>query len=193
MDKTYEYNENLAITDEDTHKALVSHFNQIQEFAENKKFEWEDELIPEENYCITFDFDEWLENSLFSMKKNYELFKEEEPENLKENTIDYVNQIKDYIDGFLLGPTALYNRKSIEAKTYKVEGENFDEIVKFVKELKENNEMVFLYEVSYTPGRTETLVVEKKHGSTNYTETYPQSVALYKVRYGVVNNDIENS
>ena len=184
MTKTYEYNENLAIADEDIHKALVSHFNQIQEFVENKKFEWEYEPIPEENYCITFDFDEWLENSLSSMKKNYELFKEEEPENLKENTIDCVNQIKDYIDGFLLGPTALYNRKSIEAKTYKVGGENFDEIVKFVKELKENNKMVFLYEVSYTPARTETLVVEDEYGKM----TYPQLVAFYRVRYGVVND-----
>jgi hypothetical protein len=187
MTKTYEYNENLAITDEDTHKALVSHFNQIQEFVNNKKFEWEDEEIPEENYCITFDFDEWLEDTIPYMKKNYEYFKEEEPKNLKENTIDYVNQIKDYIDGFLLGPTALYNRKSIEAKTHKVAGKNFDEIVKFVKELKENNKTVFLYEISYTPERTETLVVEKKHGSTNYTETYPQSVAFYKLRYAILN------
>ena len=184
MTKTYEYNENLVITDEDTHKALVSYFNQIQEFGENKKFEWEDEEIPEENYCITFDFDEWLKNTLSNMKKNYEYFKEEEPENLKENTIGYVNQIKDYVDGFLLGPTALYNRKSIEAKTYKVVGENFDEIVKFVKELKENNKKVFLYEVSYTPGRTETLVVEDEYGKM----TYPQSVDFYKVRYGVVND-----
>ena len=183
MTKTYEYNENLAIADEDIHKALVSHFNQIQEFAENKKFEWEYEPIPEENYCITFDFDEWLENSLSSMKKNYELFKEEEPENLKENTIGYVNQIKDYIDGFLLGPTALYNRKSVEAKTYKVVGENFDEIVKFVKELKENNKMVFLYEVSYTPGRTEEFVIE----TGNVKEIYPKTIDLYKVRYAILN------
>ena len=184
MTETHEYNENLAITNEDTHKALVSHFNQIQEFGENKKFEWEDEPIPEENYCITFDFDEWLENSLSSMKKNYELFKEEEPENLKENTIGYVNQIKDYIDGFLLLPVVLYNRKVIEAKTYKVVGKNFDEIVKFVKELKENNKTVFLYEVSYSPKRTETLVVEDEYGKM----TYPQSVDYYKVRYGVVND-----
>jgi len=184
MTKTYEYDENLAITDEDTHKALVSHFNQIQEFGENKKFEWEDEPIPEENYCITFDFDEWLENTLSNMKKNYEYFKEEEPENLKENTIGYVNQIKDYIDGFLLGPTALYNRKSIEAKTYKVVGENFDEIVKFVKELKENNKTVFLYEVSYTPGRTEEFVIE----TGNAKNFYPKTIDLFKLRYGVVND-----
>ena len=184
MTKTHEYNENLAITNEDTHKALVSHFNQIQEFGENKKFEWEDEEIPEENYCITFDFDEWLVDTLSIMEKNYEYFKEENPENLKENTIGYVNQIKDYIDGFLLGPTALYNRKSIEAKTYKVAGKNFDEIVKFVKELKENNEMVFLYEVYYTPGRTEEFVIE----TGNVKEIYPKTIDLFKLRYGVVND-----
>lgn len=181
MTKTYEYNENLAITDEDTHKILVSHFNKIQEFGENKKFEWEDEPIPEKYYGITFDFDEWLENTLSFMKRNYEYFKEEEPKNLKENTIDYVNQIKDYIDGFLLLPVVLYNRKIIDTKTHKVSGDNFDEIVKFVKELKENNEMVFLYEVSYTPARTETLVVEDEYGKM----TYSQSVNFYKVRYGV--------
>jgi len=181
MTETYEYNENLAITDEDTYKALVSHFNKIQEFGENKKFEWEDEPIPEKDYGITFDFDEWLENTLSFMKRNYEYFKVDEPENLKENTIDYVNQIKDYIDGFLLLPVVLYNRKSINTKTHKVSGDNFDEIVKFVKELKENNEMVFLYEVSYTPARTETLVVEDEYGKM----TYSQSVNFYKVRYGV--------
>jgi hypothetical protein len=184
MTKTYEYNENLAITDEDTHKAVVSHFNQIQEFAENKKFEWEYEPIPEENYCITFDFDEWLVDTLSNMKRNYEYFHEEKPENLKEDTIGYVNQIKNYIDGFLLGPTALYNRKSIEVKSHKVVGENFDEIVKFVKELKENNKTVFLYEISYTPERTEEFVIE----TGNVKEIYPKTVDFYKVRYGVVND-----
>ena len=70
---------------------------------------------------------------------------------------------------------------------FKVSGENFDEIVKFVKELKENNKTMLLYEISYTPPRTETLVVGKKHRSTNYTETYPQSVAFYKLRYVILN------
>jgi hypothetical protein len=184
MTKNYEYNENLAITDEDTHNALVSHFNQIQEFANNKKFEWEDEPIPEEDYAITFDFDEWLENTLSFMKKNYECFKQEEPKNLKENTIGYVNQIKDYIDGYLLLPVVLYNRKVIEAKTYKIQGNNFDGVIECVKQLKENNKMVFLYEVSYTPGRTEELVIE----TGNVKEIYPKTVDFYKVRYGVVSD-----
>ena len=41
--------------------------------------------------------------------------------------------------------------------------------------------MVFLYEVSYTPARTETLVVEDEYGKM----TYSQLVAFYRVRYGV--------
>jgi hypothetical protein len=185
MTKTYEYNENLAITDEDTHKALVSHFNQIQELGTNKKFEWEDEPIPEENYCITFDFDVWLENTLSFMKQNYQHFHEEIPENLKEDTIGCVNEIKDYIDGFLLGPTALYNRKSIEVKSYKNVGENFDEIVKYVRELKKNNKMVFLYEISKSPLRPREIIIETKTGK----EIYPKSDSIfYKVRYGVVND-----
>jgi hypothetical protein len=168
MTKTYEYNENLVITNEDTHSALVSHFNQIQELGTNKKFEWEDETIPEENYNITFDFDEWLENAVTILDKYFERWSYEKPENLKEDTINYTNQIKNYVDGFLLGPTALYNRKSIEVKSYKNVGENFDEIVKFVKELKENNKLLFLYEVSKTPS----------------TETYG---SFYRVRYSILN------
>ncbi len=184
MTKTHEYNENLAITNEDTHKALVSHFNQIQEFGENKKFEWEDEPIPEENYCITFDFDEWLEDTLSNIEEECEMFHYEKPKNIKEDIIGYSNQIKNYIDGFLLGPTALYNRKIVEVKSYKVIGENFDEIVKYVKELKENNTKVFLYEISYTPGRTEEFVIE----TGNVKEIFSKTVDFYKVRYGVVND-----
>jgi len=178
MTKTYEYNVNLAIADEDTHNALVSHFNKIQKLAENKKFEWEDEEIPEENYGITFDFDVWLEYALSDMEGCYNLYQQETPKNLKENTIDYVNQIKDYIDGFMLMPIVLYNRKSIEAQSCKTVGENFDEVVEFVKELKENNKMVFLYEISNSPLYAQGVVVE----------TGKTFNSFYKVRYGVVND-----
>ena len=184
MTKTYEYNENVAIMDTETHNALVSHFNKIQKLAENKKFEWEDEQIPEENYGITFDFDEWLEYSLSNMEKNYEFCHEEIPENLKENTINYVNQIKDYIDGFLLKPAALYNHKMFGWQSYKIKGKNFDEIVKVVKELKENNETVFLYEIFYSPGRTEDVVIETEDSK----QTFLKCVDSFKLFYGVVNH-----
>jgi hypothetical protein len=184
MTKTYEYNENAAIMDTDTHNALVSHFNQIQKLAENKKFEWEDEQIPEENYGITFDFDEWLEYALSDMEKSYEFCHEEIPENLKENTINYVNQIKDYIDGFMLIPVTLYNHKMVGAESYKVVGKNFDEIIKFVKELKENNKMVFLYMIFYSPKRTEDTVIETE----NSKQIFLKSVDSFRLRYGVVNH-----
>jgi hypothetical protein len=178
MTKTYEYNENLAVMDEDTHNALVSHFNKIQKLAENKKFEWEDEEIPEENYGITFDFDVWLECVLSDMEESYKRYRQETPENLKENTIDYVNQIKDYIDGFMLMPVVLYNRKMIESQSYKTVGDNFDEVVEFVKELKENNKTVFLYEISNSILYAQGVVVE----------TGKTFNSFYKVRYGVVND-----
>jgi hypothetical protein len=43
MTTTHEFNQNIIFTNKETHKALVSHFNQIEEIAKNKKFEWEDE------------------------------------------------------------------------------------------------------------------------------------------------------
>lgn len=187
MTKNYEYNENLVITDEDTHKALVSHFNQIENIAKSKKFEWEDEQIPEEHFGITFDFDEWL--NLYVDNYN-DVHLEEKPENLKEDTIGYVNQIKDYIDGFMLQPVVLYNRNSFAAKSYRIETENFDEIVDFMKNLKEEYGTVLLYEISYTPQRTDTTVVEKKHGNTDYTETRYPANAFYKIRYGLVENGL---
>ena len=185
MTKTYEFNENLAIADNETHDAVVSHFNQIEEFANNKKFEWEDEPIPEDNYCVTFDFDEWLNDALEYTNKFYVTSYYDKPENLKEDIIGYYNQIKEYFDGFLLGPTALYKKHSIEAKTHTVEGENFDKIVEFARELKETNDFVFLYQIYRVPQRMEEIVIK----GTDWTGTYPKtSNSYYKLRYGVVND-----
>ena len=182
MTKNYEYNENLVITDEDTHTALVSHFNQIENIAKSKKFEWEDEQIPEEHYGITFDFDEFLEDTLISLDETYKFYHHKKPENLKENTISYINQIKDYIDGFMLQPVVLYNRNVFVAKSHKTETENFDEIVDFMKNLKEEYGTVFLYEIYWSPQRTEKVIYG---GITHYPEN-----AFYKIRYGVVYNGL---
>jgi hypothetical protein len=187
MIKNYEYNQNLAITNEDTYNALVSHFNQIQEFSNNKKFEWEDESIPEENYNIIFDFDEWLETGLKTCKVYSSLENDDlkEDENLKEDMINYVNQIKDYIDGFLLESHALYNRKSFLTESYSVVGDYFDEIVRYMKELKKNNKMVFLYYIRKTTPRPNQDIIETKTGKITYPTIY--SVG-YKIGYGVVND-----
>jgi CRISPR/Cas system-associated protein Cas5 (RAMP superfamily) len=72
----------------------------------------------------------------------------------------------------------------VSAESYKVVGNNFDEIVKFVKEHKENNKMVFLYEIFYNPGRTEDTVIETE----NSKQTFLKSVDFFRLRYGVVND-----
>jgi hypothetical protein len=181
MTNTHEYNENLVFTNEETHKALVSHFNQIEEISKNKKFEWEDEELTE-TYGITYDFDEWFSYLKKINLEEYTRWYYEVPENLDDDLINYANQLKDYVDGFLLGAVGMLQGKSFEAKTYKAH--TFDEIVEHMKEVRQNNQMVFLYLVYEKTKCLEEVVVEEN----GYTRTIPQDLSVYyKVCYGVLN------
>ena len=177
MTKNYEYNQNLVFTNEETHKALVSHFNQIEEIAKNKKFEWEDEELTE-TYGITFDFDEWFSQMKEWTLQEYIMWKYEVPENLDNVLMNYANQLKDYIDGFLLGPTGMYQGKSFGAETYKAE--TFNGIVEHMKQVRQNNQVVFLLQVFQKTQIPEEVVEDDM--------IYPQDLSIsYKVRYGVLN------
>lgn len=182
MTKAHEFNQNLAFTNEETHKALVSHFNQIQDIVKNKKFEWEDEELTE-TYNITYDFNEWLKEKERFIKEyiNDSVFPEHcsDLQDTLNNLVEYIDQLKDYVDAFLLGPTGMYNGKAIEAKTVKSHTKEFNEVVEFVKELKENNKMVFLYEITENKVRPNDIEIDGV--------TYPQDLStFYKVRYGVL-------
>jgi hypothetical protein len=179
MTKNYEYSENLAFTDSDAHSAIVSHFNKIAEIAENKRFEWEDEKIPEENFGITYDLDEWLHVNMDFLAVYH--YPNDLPENLKEYTISYVDQLKEYIDGFMLLPCVMFNGRGVEGKSCKTSEDNFDEVVKFMRDLKENNKMVFLYQISRNYMRN----VETKIGNVTYFPTK----GFYTLRYAVIEND----
>ncbi len=179
MTKTHEYHENLALTNEETHKALVSHFNQIENIAKTKKFEWEDGEPTTETYNITYDFDEWISVLKELNLREYTYWYYEVPENLDTDLINYTNQLKDYVNGFLLGPVGMYQGKSFNAKTYK--GQTFDEIVEHMKEVRQNNQLVFLYQVFEQTQRPKGFVVDGA--------TLPQDLSVsYKVRYGVLND-----
>jgi hypothetical protein len=96
MTKEFKYNAKRVFTDDETHKAVVSHFDKIEKEGTDKRFEWEDEEIPEEHFGITSDFNEWNERvlSLYLSQSDYNAGMEIET--------DVVNQLKPYIDGFLL-------------------------------------------------------------------------------------------
>jgi hypothetical protein len=179
MTKTHEYNENLAITNEDTHKALVSHFNQIEDIAKNKKFEWEDEELTE-TYNITYDFDEWFSQLEDLINKDwYERYHYIVPENLHNDLMDYANQLKDYVNGFLLGPCGMYQGKSFDIKRYYLD--TFDEIVEHMKQVRQNNQMVFLCKVYQQTKRPEEVVLDDG--------TYPQDLyEYYFIQYGILND-----
>ena len=182
MTKTHEYNKNLVFANEETHKALVSHFNQIEEIAKNKKFEWEDEELTE-TYGITFDFDEWFSYLKKINLEEYTRWYYEVPKNLDDDLMNYANQLKDYVDGFLLGAVGKLQGKSFDAKTY--EAHTFDEIVEHMKEVRQNNQLVFLLQAFQQTKRPEEVVVEEN----GYTITHSQKFSTYyRVRYGVLND-----
>jgi len=169
------YNPNLAITDNHIHTKLVSHFNKIAEIANNKKFEWDDEERPEENYGITYNFDKWLE-SIANEIARYES-KNLSLTNIKENTTNYVEQIKNYIDGFMIESVGIYNRNIVQTLSKRIPGENFDEVVKVVKELKENHKTLFLRSIFKTSLISDILDIDREKTFKHY----------YTIRYGIEN------
>lgn len=122
---------------------------------------------------ITSDFDRWYSNN-----KTYVLEILENvnsvSENIDEKLLKYGNKLKEYVDGFLLVPVCLYEETPIIVKT--IATNTFDEIVEFMKELRENNKLVFLY-----------MVYEIDMKPTE-NDTVQEPYSLYKLRYGVLND-----
>lgn len=124
---------------------------------------------------ITSDFDRWFCNN-----KNYVLellghnLIDAVPKNLDEQLLEYGNQLKNYVDGFMLNPVCLYEETPVVAKTIAMD--TFDEIVEFMKELRENNKLRFLY------------MVYKIDIEPTEDDAAQEPYSVYKLRYGVVND-----
>ena len=122
---------------------------------------------------ITSDFDRWISNN-----KNYVLeilgnrWINSVPENLDEELLEYGNKLKDYVDGFLLQPVCRYEETPVIAKT--ISKNTFGEIVEFMKELRENNKLVFLY------------MVYKIDGEPAENDNQQETISVYKLRYGIL-------
>lgn len=160
---------------------ILQRYNQIEEIAKNKKFEWEDEELTE-TYNITYDFDEWLSQVENFLKKDYyERYHYIVPENLHNDLINYANQLTDYVNGFVLGQTGMYQGKSFSIKRY--DFDTFDEIVEHMKQVRQNNQMVFLYQVYQQTQRPEEIVIEVN----GCTSIIPQDLSVYYVVcYGII-------
>lgn len=183
MTQTHKFNENLALTNKETFEALVSHYNEIEDIAKNKKFEWEDEGVPEEEYGITYDFNEWLDTC-------EKLVKEESEYNKKtvysrEEIVEDVNHIKDYIDGFLLMPVGIYNHKAIMAQSKQFDTHDFEQVVEYVKNVKSENQKIFLYGLYKREQIGKEFTVQRED---SVTITYHPKPANYLIRFAVYND-----
>jgi hypothetical protein len=129
-----------------------------------------------ETCFITFNFDEWFNLLEVDIKRD---IKFDAPENLLDNLLNYANQLKDCVDGFALAPVGMYNGKLFTAEVRK--RDTFGEIVEYMKEVRQNNQLVFLYQVFEQTKRPKEIVVDDA--------TYPQDLSIcYVVRYGVLND-----
>ena len=187
MIQEHEFNENLALTNKETFEALVSHYNKIEDIAKNKKFEWEDGGVPEEEYGIAYDFNEWLDTceKLVKEESEYKRFPEKTVYSREEITED-VNHIKDYIDGFLLMPFGIYNHKAIMAQSKQFDTHDFGQVVEYVKNVKSENQKVFLYGLYKRAEITEEITFDLGHGMS---ATIPPKPAYYLIRFAVYNEN----
>ena len=95
-------------------------------------------IMTEEPKSYTTDIDLWW-NTVVSYNLS-ELMVE------RDEILEYVNHIIEYIDAFMLSPVIKYENHIVAAKSRgNSDGEDFNEVVEFFKDLKNNNEKVFLY------------------------------------------------
>lgn len=124
-------------------------FSKILEFYGNKKFEWEDEELPEEYYNVTLDFNEWVSDRIDFL---VEYRKQCIPGTMatdhsidREFYIERIGPVMSYIEGYMLGPTGIYGGKTLEAST-KVFN-TLDEMISYITELATDNKKIFLNDV----------------------------------------------
>lgn len=185
MEQEHIFNENLAITNSETSNALIDRFNKIQEISDNKKWEWEDEPLPEKEAFIIYDKNEWVKLILEydqNLQSDQNL-----PEELKlllgKSNPDQVDDcIENYIDGFMTAPYAIYNSKSLESVT--AIADNFDDVKLFLKNLKANNDKVFLYEFE----KIKVKNLGQFNGKPDILPDDMEPVIRYKIRYGLYNH-----
>ena len=72
-------------------------------------------------------------------------------------------QLQDYIDLFVMSPISVYEGTVIPAKIRKTFGDDFNEVIDLMKELKQNNKKIFLYML---------YKVKEKSGSFHYVIRY---------------------
>lgn len=94
-----------------------------------------------ETYGILYDFDEWMYPKDIYGKTYCKVAK---------NLIEYTKQLRHYFDGFLLVSVAMHKGQVITAKSVKSNTLDLYEVIEFLKELRQNNKMIFLYQIEET-------------------------------------------
>jgi len=68
----------------------------------------------------------------------------------RDEILEYINQIIEYIDVFMLMPVIKFENNVVSAKSRITTNGNFNEVIEFIKQEKTENEKVFLYMIYKT-------------------------------------------
>lgn len=85
------------------------------------------------------------------------------------------------IAGYMVQPVALYNGKPLAAKVYSYEN---------IEDVKNIEGKIFLYEITYFPKKPQYFSYDEKTLSPIANETLQFSIPKWKVRYGIVEENI---
>jgi len=77
----------------------------------------------------------------------------------------------------MIESVGIYNRNIVQTLSKRIPGENFDEVVKVVKELKENHKTLFLRSIFKTSLISDILDIDREKTFKHY----------YTIRYGIEN------
>ena len=175
---------NSIYTDSEAYESLIQHFNQIAKIGENKKFEWEDEELPEKEYNTGTDFQKWMEQIAYEYQQDLEYAERQGSASslLKitpEKTVELFEPIKEYFDGFIYSdPTGIYNGQVFVNKRKKAK--SYEKLVEFCKELRQNSETVLIrrvYDDTYKP------IISSDVWNTKSELVYGEEITLYCLSY----------
>jgi hypothetical protein len=124
---------------------------------------------------IIYDFDEWFSNQKTDVLGILRCwYINLVPENVEEELLEYSNELKKYVDGFVLTPVYKYGETLFATKMF--HADTFYKVVEFMKELRENNKLVFLY------------MIYKINVEPNEEDDVQEPYSIYKLRYAVLND-----
>jgi hypothetical protein len=178
----------------------VNEFNDkvssLLDFADNLKYEWEEEERDEETSAATFSFDQWIEfHQTFYLDNDHELkyIPDSKGSNSEEKITEYVTKCKPYIDGYALGPCGIFRGKLFMCRSLKCD--TIENVLEQLLLRREEGKVILLYSIKFVGKRPNEVTEESEciaaSGNVHKMKGYfpVTDNECFKVRFAIVPDD----